>query len=101
MLDSISFFRVIKTGFVNFWRNLWLSMAATMVMTITLVIFSVLFLLFVLTNYSIHTIQNTVDISVYFKIGLAEQQILNIKDQVAANPLVKEVDYVSAIDAYN
>jgi len=74
MLDSISFLRIIKIGFVNFWRNLWLSLAATMVMTITLVIFSTLFLVFILTSYSLHTIQNTVDVSVYFKIGLAEDQ---------------------------
>ena len=51
MLDSTSFFRVIKTGLTNFVRNLWLSAAATMVMTITLVIFSTLFLLFVFTSF--------------------------------------------------
>ncbi len=101
MLDSISFLRIIKTGFVNFWRNLWLSMAATMVMTITLVIFSTLFLMFMLTNYSIHTIQNTVDISVYFKIGLAEKQIASIQKSVESDSRVKEVTYVSATEAFN
>lgn len=100
-MDSISFFRIVKTGFVNFWRNLWLSIAATMVMTITLVIFATLFLLFVLTNYSIHTIQNTVDISVYFKVGLAEDQIFKIENNVKADPRVKEVDYVSADQAFS
>jgi len=99
MFDSISFLRVIKTGFVNFWRNLWLSAAATMVMTITLVIFSILFLLFVFTNYSIKTIQNSVDVSVYFKIGLAEEQANNIKNDIQSDPRVKEVSYVSATDA--
>ncbi len=100
MFDSISFLRVIKTGATNFVRNLWLSMAATMVMTITLVIFSTLFLLFVLTNYSIKTIQNTVDISVYFKIGLAEDQIKTIKTEISQDPKVKEVVYVSAVQAF-
>lgn len=101
MMDSISLFRIIKIGFVNFWRNLWLSLAATMVMTITLVIFSTLFLLFILTNYSIHTIQSTVDVSVYFKIGLAEDQITKIKTDVAQDPRVKEVVYVSATQAFD
>ena len=100
MLDSISFFRVIKTGFVNFWRNLWLSTAATMVMSVTLVIFATLFMLFVLTNYSIKTIKDTVDVSVYFKIGLAQQQIDNIQNQIKQDPKVKEVTYVSAQQAY-
>lgn len=101
MLDSISFFRVVKTGLTNFVRNLWLSMAATMVMTITLVIFSTLFLMFFLTNYSIRTIQNTVDVSVYFKIGLAEDQITTIKTDVSGDSRVKEVTYVSASQAFN
>ena len=70
-----------------------------MVMTITLIIVSVLFLLFGITNYSIKTIQNTVDISVYFKIGLNEQQILNIKHDVETDSRVKSVDYVSADEA--
>jgi cell division transport system permease protein len=100
MLDSISFFRIIKTGFVNFWRNLWLSVAATMVMSVTLVIFATLFLLFVLTNYSIKTIQDTVDISVYFKIGLQEQQITSIQNQIKLDPKVKEVTYISAEKAF-
>jgi len=99
MLDSISFFRVIKTGLTNFVRNLWLSMAATMVMTITLVIFSTLFLLFVVTNYSIHTIQNTVKVSVYFKVGLTQEQIFKIQSDIQANPKVAEVDYISADQA--
>jgi cell division transport system permease protein len=101
MFDSISSLRVIKIGFVNFWRNLWLSLAATIVMTVTLVIFSSLFLVFILTNYSIHTIQNTVDVSVYFKIGLAEQQIDKIKDQISQDPRIKEVDYISASQAFD
>lgn len=100
MLDSISFFRVIKTGFVNFWRNLWLSVAATMVMSVTLIIFATLFLLFMLTNYSISTIQNTVDVSIYYKIGLNEQTIASINDQVKADSRVKEISYVSADQAF-
>src|SRR3989338_9395912 len=100
MLDSISFFRIVKTGFVNFWRNLWLSAAASMVMTITLVIFSVLFLLFAVTSYSIKTVQNTVDISVYFKNGLAESQIFNIKSDLEQNPKVKEIVYISSEVAF-
>jgi len=101
MFDSISSLRVIKIGFVNFWRNFWLSMAATIVMTVTLVIFSTLFLVFILTNYSIHTIQNTVDVSVYFKIGLADDQIAKIKDQISHDPRIKELDYVSASQAFD
>ena len=70
-----------------------------MVMTVTLVIFSALILLFGLTNYSINTIKNTVDISVYFKNGLAEDQIQNIKKDLQSDPRLKPIVYVSAEQA--
>lgn len=99
-MDSTSLFRIIHKGFVNFWRNLSLSAAATMVMTITLAIFSILFLLFGLTDYSLRTIENTVDISVYFKNGLAEERILSIKSELEKNSKVKEIKYTSAAQAF-
>ncbi len=97
MLDSISFFRVIRTGFVNFWRNLWLSAAASMVMTVTLVIFATLFILFGLTSYSLKTVERTVDVSVYLKIGATEQQALSLKAELERDRTrVREVIYRSA-----
>lgn len=90
---------VFKTGFVNFWRNLWLSAAATMVMTITLVIFAVLFLLFSLTSYSVATIKDTVDISVYFKAGTSDQQTTAITQDMQNDARVKSANFVSADQA--
>ena len=81
MITAVSFLRGIKIGIVNYWRNLLLSEAATMVMTITLIIFSIMVMLFGITNYSINTIKNSVDISVYFTNGLAEDQIMNLKKE--------------------
>lgn len=99
MFDSISFFRVIKAGFVNFWRNIWLSAAATMVMVITLIIFSVLILLFGVTKYSVASIRDRVDISVYFKTGVAESLINDFKTDLQRNPKVSSVTYTSAANA--
>jgi cell division transport system permease protein len=97
-MNTVSFFRVIRSGFTNFWRNIWMSAAATMVMVITLVILSTLLLLFLLTNYSVKTVRERVDISAYFKTGLAESQIMAVKQQVENEPLVTEVTYTSAAD---
>lgn len=99
MFDSISFFRVIKAGFVNFWRNIWLSAAATMVMVITLIIFSVLILLFGVTKYSVATIRDRVDISVYLKTGVAESLINDFRAELEHNPKVSKVTYTSAATA--
>lgn len=99
MFNSISFFRVIKTGATNFWRNIWLSVAASLVMVITLIILSVILMLFITTNFSINNVRERVDISVYFKTGLAESQILNIKSTLEQNPKIKSITYVSQADA--
>lgn len=99
MFDSVSFFRVIKTGFVNFWRNLWLSAAATMVVVITLVIFCVLALLFGVTKYSVEAIKDRVDVSVYFKAGTPETRINDLRQELRNNPKVREAQYVSADQA--
>jgi len=72
-----------------------------MVMSITLIIFAVLFLVFAMTSYSIKSIQDTVDISVYFKLGLVEQRILDIQQDLESDRQhVKEVEYVSAAQAF-
>ena len=70
-----------------------------MIMIITLIILSVLSLLFVITNSSVTSIQERVDISAYFKIGLAESNILVVRDEIAEDPRVEEVRYISADEA--
>lgn len=99
MFNTVSFFRIVSTGLVNFGRNIWLSLAATSVMIVTLVILSSLFILFVITNYSVTSIQERVDISAYFKVGVSENQVLQIKSKLQENPRVREVNYVSAAQA--
>ena len=86
-------------GLTNFRRNLWLAGASTLIMTITLIILSVLSLLFVITNSSVSTIKERVDISAYFKNGLAESQIQVVKTQLEEDSRIAEVRYVSADEA--
>lgn len=98
-MNFVSFFRIIKMGLSNFRRNLWLAGASTLIMTITLIILSVLSLLFVITNSSVNTIKERVDISAYFKNGLAESQVQSVKDQLETDGRIEEVRYVSAEEA--
>ena len=95
MFNTISFFRVIRTGLTNAWRNGWLSAAATLIMVITLVIISVMAILFAVTNYSVNTIRERVDISAYFKTGIPESQVLLVKDDLENNSKVSKVIYIS------
>lgn len=69
-------------------------------MSITLVIFAALFLIFGITQYSLKTIKNTVDISVYFKSGLGEEKINTIKKELETNTKIQTVRYTSAAEAF-
>lgn len=95
----ISFFRIIKNGLTNVKRNLWLAGASTLIMTITLIILSVLSLLFVITNYSVKSIQQRVDISAYFNEEISETEILAVRDELQKDFRIKEIDYVSSEEA--
>ncbi len=70
-----------------------------MVMTIFLVSF--LFLLKGATDFLVASLQEKVDISVYFKSDSSESDILDIKATLEENPQVKSVEYVSREEELN
>ena len=87
--------RIVKAGFVNFYRSGVVSIASVLVMTVTLFIISALLLLNAILNFSLAEIQNKVDINVYFYPESAESQVLEFKTLLEGLPEVAEVTYVS------
>lgn len=98
-MNSITLYRIFNNGFLNYWRNFWLSLAATAIMVITLFIISSLLVLNALATISLTTIQEKVDISVYFKLTTSEQTILQIQKQVELLPEVKSITYIPPVEA--
>ena len=90
---------IFKNGALNYSRNFWLSLAATSVMVITLFIIASLLILNTLTAISLETIQQKVDISVYFKLDATEPVIKQIEKQVALLPQVRGVTFIPSVDA--
>ena len=91
--------RIIHFGFKNFWRNGWLSTATVAIMVLALLVFSGLVLFRTIANQAAVSIENKIDISVYFKPATSEDQILNIKNSLENLSQVKSVEYVSKDDA--
>lgn len=87
--------RILRYGFQSFWRNGWLSAATIMVMVLALSVFLSLTLFSVLTQGAISTLQDKIDISVYFKIASSEDDILSIERSVQSLAEVKGVEYIS------
>lgn len=88
--------RVIKGGFINFWRNSWVSLASMLVVIITLFTIGSLVFFRVAMESILVRLQDKVDISVYFKTSAGEDDILAIKDSVLKLAEVKSAEYVSA-----
>ncbi len=95
--------RIIRFGFQNFWRYGFASLATVAVLVVALSLFLTLILFRVTTDATVASIQDKIDISVYFKSATPEEQIQSIKDSVATLPEVKAVDYISkdqALEAF-
>ena len=94
-----SFKRIVVAGFIGFWRNAFVSFSSVFVMAIALtMIATTLF-----SNYSLETalssLQEQVDINVYFVTEAAPEEVLALKASLETLPDVAEVTYVSREDA--
>lgn len=91
--------RVVKAGFVGFWRSAYVSLASIFVLTVALfVIGSTIFVDQLLTK-SLDTLQSKVDINVYFVPDAPQDEIDRILNAVEALPDVASVEYTSREEA--
>jgi cell division transport system permease protein len=87
--------RVMKAGFVSFWRNGVVSLASILVLVTTLFVLGSLFFSEALLTSTLDQIKDKVDIQVYFKTDASEQDIAAISNFLQALPEVKSVTYTS------
>lgn len=90
--------RVIKGGWINFKRNGVVSSAAVLVTAITLCVVTFSFLFHAMILSTITTLQQRVDIAVYFSVDAPEDRILALKSTLEKLPEVASVAYQSADD---
>ncbi len=91
--------RIMRAGFVGFWRNAYVSLASVFVITVALfVIGSTMFIDQLLTT-SLSTLQQKVDINVYFVPSASQDDIDAIRTAVGALPDVATVTYTSREEA--
>jgi cell division transport system permease protein len=78
----ITVLRIIQVGTRNFLRNAWLSTAATAVMTVTLTVILLSYILTSTFNDTTKQIVNKVDVSIYLKNDVTEEQVKDLQSQV-------------------
>jgi cell division transport system permease protein len=91
--------RIIKYGFQSFVRNGLLSSATIAVMTLTLLLCAGLIIFGNAGKTVLANLQSKIDISIYFKNNVSENQILAIKKNLEKLDEVASVDYISQDDA--
>lgn len=97
MLTGIK--RVVKAGFVGFWRNAYVSLASVFVITVALFVIGSTMFIDQLLTVSLKNLQAKVDINVYFVPTAAQSDIDAIRNAVEALPDVSSVTYTSREEA--
>ena len=98
-MDWMIFKRVLVSGGKSFLRGGAVSAATVLIMTVTLSIIGSLIFLSALLTFTLNSIKDKVDVSVYFVTTAAESDILAVKGQLEKLPQVENVTYTSAADA--
>ncbi len=93
------FKRVVRAGFVGFWRNAFVSLAAIFVMTIALFVIGSTMMVNTLLGVTLENIQNKVDINVYFVTTADQKDIDTLHMQLEGLPDVEQVTFTSREDA--
>ncbi len=91
--------RIIRGGCINFVRNSWLSVAAmaVMVITLTIVLFSII--ANATFNNTVQQITDKINVSVYLKDSVNQQQTDDLTNQIKQLDNVESVAYVSKAQA--
>jgi cell division transport system permease protein len=95
----ITFSRIVRTGIVNFFRNISLAVAAMAVMVVTLTIILLSLIVNTTLSQTINQITEKIDVSVYLKDNVTRQQRDKLTDQLENQQNVASVKYLSKDDA--
>ncbi|MEA2089018.1 MAG: permease-like cell division protein FtsX [Patescibacteria group bacterium] len=93
------FFRIIKFAFQNFYRNFWLAIVTITMLVVTLFSVTTLISLNVVSDQVIKSIENKIDVSVYFHQDADESQILKAKIGLSNLPEVEKITFVNKEEA--
>jgi len=92
---ATTIYRLIKYGFQTFWRQRLLTIATMVVILLALLVSQGLFIAGTVGGIALDSIQDKIDISVYFKVNTPEDEVLRVKRALEEFEEVSEVEYIS------
>lgn len=87
--------RVLRSGFIQFWRSSFVSISSIFVLFVTLSVILSIMMSRELLNTTLSDVRSKVDINVYFVSQADEASVLAIQDKLEALPEVAQVNYIS------
>lgn len=87
--------RILKTGFVNFWRSGVVSLSAVLVMSITLLIISSVIFTGALLDNTLNGLRERVDVNVTMLPDVTEEEVLTLRTELESLPQVESIEYLS------
>jgi len=95
----ISLIRIVKSGWVDFRRNSGLSIATIFIMVLAISLATSLFLFQKTSQVLTKTMEEKVDMYVYFNDELSSDEILELQNDLSNIPGIKNIEYVSKEEA--
>lgn len=92
---TTTLFRIIKFGFQNFSRNGLLSATTVAILVMALLVFNGLLVFGVISNAAVASLEDKIDISVYFNATASEDNILGLEKALESLTEVRSVEYIS------
>jgi cell division transport system permease protein len=94
-MKPVTIKRILRTGFLDFWRNGFVSFASVLMMVFTLFVIGLAIFTGIILNSTLQQFRDKADMSVYFTVDAPEDQILTLQKQLQALPQVSQVEYTS------
>lgn len=91
----LSFFRIIKFGWQNFFRNIWLSIVTIIIIVLALFSISSLLIFNILTENTLQVVQAKTDVIIDLKPNTDIEQANLLVESLAQVPTIAEVKYLS------
>ncbi len=96
-MKTIKLVRVLREGVQNFYRDKWLTLATIIIMTLSLYLIGVAIFLGFGVLHVIDSVENRINISMYFDFTVPEEKILEIKKEIEEKSIkqIESITYIS------
>ncbi len=91
----LMFKRVLGHGFKNFQRQGTMTLASIFMLTAALSLLTSLFMINGIAAYTINSLREKIDVSVYFKEDAREDAVLAAREELKNLPEIRAIEYVS------